>query len=442
MSMFAFDAELTDLVLELARRRLSAEPGRLSNAADPERLAALLDGVLTPGGREASDVLELFEEHLAPAVIPADSPRFLAFIPAAPTQASRLFDVVVSVACIEGTSWLLGAGAIAAENQTLRLLADLAGLPADAGGAFVSGGSAANLSALAVARDTATHRGPPRVAVSDQAHASVAKALHLLGLEALVVPTADHRLTETDLRAALASGSDDVIAIVATAGTTNAGLVDDLAGAARVARELGAWLHVDAAYGGAALFVDAARPRFAGIEQADSLVIDPHKWLLAPFDAAALLYREPHLARAVHTQDASYLDPLRAADAEWNPSDYAYQLTRRARGLPLWFSLAVHGTDAYRDAIAHSLTLAADTARLIAATPALELVREPELSTVLFRRTGWSPGHYERWWRRLLADEIAFVAPSTWDGETIARLTFVNPLTTLEIVEEILATMH
>jgi aromatic-L-amino-acid/L-tryptophan decarboxylase len=442
MSMVAFDAEMTDLVLELARRRLSAEPGRLSNAADPERLAALLDGLLTPGGREARDVLELFEEHLAPAVIPADSPRFLAFIPAAPTQASRLFDVVVSVACIEGTSWLLGAGAIAAENQALRLVADLAGLPPDAGGVFVSGGSAANLSALLVARDTATHRGPARVAVSDQAHASVAKALHLLGLEALVVPTADHRLTEADLRAALARGSDDVIAIVATAGTTNAGIVDDLAGAARVARELGAWLHVDAAYGGAALFVEAARPRFAGIEHADSLVVDPHKWLMAPFDAAALLYREPHLAKAVHTQDASYLDPLRAPDAAWNPSDYAYQLTRRARGLPLWFSLAVHGTDAYRDAIAHSLALAADTARLIAATPGLELVREPELSTVMFRRTGWSPADYERWWRRLLANEIAFVAPSTWDGETIARLTFVNPLTTPEIVEEILATMH
>jgi aromatic-L-amino-acid decarboxylase len=429
-------------VLDYVRRRLAAVPRTLGERADPARLNALLEGAITPGGREAVDVLALFEEHLAPASIPSDNPRFLAFIPPAPTQASLLFDMVVTAASIEGTSWLLGAGAIAAENQALRLLADLAGMPGEAGGVFVQGGSAANLSALLVARDTAAHPGPGRrVAVSDQAHASVAKALHLLGLEALVVPAPDGRLTEAALRGAIGDG-DDVIAVVATAGTTNAGIVDDLAGAARMARELGAWLHVDAAYGGAALFVDAVRERFAGIDAADSLVVDPHKWLMAPFDAAALLYRDPRLAKAAHTQDASYLDPLHGADAAWNPSDYAYQLTRRARGLPLWFSLAVNGTDAYRAAIARSLDLAAETARLIESTAGLELVREPELSTVMFRRAGWAGDDYERWWRRLLADDVAFVAPSTWQGAPIARLTFVNPGTTLDVVRDVLAAMR
>jgi aromatic-L-amino-acid decarboxylase len=439
MSMFAFDETMTELVLDYARRRLAAEPQTLGKRADPVGLNALLEGAITPGGRDPGELLELFEAHLAAAVIPVDTPRFLAFIPAAPTQASRLFDMVISAACIEGTSWLLGGGAVAAENQVLRLLADLAGLPAEAGGVFVSGGSAANLSALLVARDTAVPRDAPRVAVSDQAHSSVAKALHVLGLEALVVPTSG-RLTEAELRAAV---DETVIAIVATAGTTNAGIVDDLAGAARVAGELGAWLHVDAAYGGAALLVDSVRERFAGIEHADSLVVDPHKWLMAPFDAAALLYREPHLARAVHTQDASYLDPLRAAEteAEWNPSDYAYQLTRRARGLPLWFSLAVNGTDAYRDAIARALALARDCARRITETPGLELVREPDLSTVLFRRSGWAAVDYERWWRRLLADDVAFVAPSTWEGAPVARLTFVHPETSMEIVQPVLDAM-
>jgi glutamate/tyrosine decarboxylase-like PLP-dependent enzyme len=436
-SMFAYDAEMTDLVLDFARRRLR-EPAALDRPGDPARLGAALDGLVTAGGRAARDVLALYADHLAPAIISADSPRYLAFIPAAPTKASLLFDVVVSVSALEGTSWQSDAGAIAAENQTLRLLADLAGLPPAAGGTFVSGGSAGNLSALLVARDTAAHpQGlPARVAVSDQAHASVAKALHILGLEALVVPTEDHRLTEASLRAAL---TDDVIAIVATAGTTNAGIVDDLAGAARVARELGAWLHVDGAYGGAGLFDDAIRHRFAGIEHADSLIIDPHKWLMAPFDAAALLYRAPHLAKAVHTHDAAYLDPLRTPDAVWNASEYAYHLTRRARGLPLWFSLAVNGTDAYRDAIHASIALAERTARLIDATPRLELLREPELSTVIFRRTGWGPGHYADWSHRLLAEQIAYVAPTKWEGETIARLTFVNPLTTLDVVEAVLA---
>ena len=133
------------------------------------------------------------------------------------------------------------------------------------------------------------------------------------------------------------------------------------------------WLHVDGAYGGAALLAPSARHRFRGIEHADSLVVDPHKWLYAPFDCAALIYREPQLARAFHTQEASYLEVIHERPTEWNPSDYAFHLTRRARGLPLWFSLAVHGSDAYRDAIEQVLTTARAAAARIAATPDLEL---------------------------------------------------------------------
>src|SRR5262249_24181792 len=150
------------------------------------------------------------------------------------------------------------------------------------------------------------------------------------------------------------------------------------------------WFHVDAAYGGAALLAPTARPLFAGIDRADSLVIDPHKWLYAPFDCAALLYRDPALARSVHTQDASYLDVIHEAPGEWDPTAYGYHLTRRARGLPLWFSLAVHGGDAYRDAIERVLATARETAARIAAAPHLELVREPDLSIVLFKRRGWN----------------------------------------------------
>ena len=268
---------------------------------------------------------------------------------------------------LQGTSWLEAAGAVSAENQTLRLLADLAGLPSSAGGCFVSGGSAGNLSALVVARETGRRRlggrGPARLraAVSDQAHASIGKALQIIGMDALVVESDDHRLTGPAVAAALAADPDpaSVVALVATAGTTNAGIIDDLAGLGEVAETHQLWFHVDGAYGGAALFAPSVRDRFAGIERADSFVVDPHKWLFAPFDCAALIYRHPQLARAVHTQDASYLDVLHTdAPDEWNPSDYAYHLTRRARGLALWFSLAVNGTDLYRDAVEAALDLA------------------------------------------------------------------------------------
>jgi aromatic-L-amino-acid decarboxylase len=448
--MFVPDDQLASLIFEYCQERLALDPVDLDLPGDKAELDKALDGVLGPRPQDPASILKLFAEQLAPAVISCDSPRFLAFIPAAPTKASLLFDMVVSCSSLQGTSWLEAAGAVAAENQALRLLADMAGLPSSAGGCFVSGGSAGNLSALVVARETGAHRlgtGSParlRVAVSDQAHSSIVNALRVIGMDALVVNTDDHRFTGAALEEALATDADpaSVVAVVATAGTTNAGIIDDLASVSVVAESRRLWLHVDAAYGGAALFAPSARDRFAGIERADSFVVDPHKWLFAPFDCAALIYRHPQLARAVHTQDASYLDVLHTeAPDEWNPSDYAYHLTRRARGLPLWFSLAVNGTDAYRDAVEAALELARLTAALIEDTPHLELLLPPELSVVLYRRTGWAAEDYYAWSAKLLADQIGFVTPTKWEGDTVARLAFLHPDTTLDIVEEILATM-
>jgi aromatic-L-amino-acid/L-tryptophan decarboxylase len=268
----------------------------------------------------------------------------------------------------------------------------------------------------------------------------------VIGAGVLVVESPGHRLTGAGLEAALQADPDpsDVAAVVATAGTTNAGIVDDLAGVAEVCRRRGLWFHVDAAYGGAALLSksESVRALFRGSEHADSFVVDPHKWLFAPFDCAGLLYREPALAKSVHAQHASYLDPIHTgAGDEWNPSDYAYHLTRRARGLALWYSLVVNGTDAYSQAVDAALDMAQVTARLVAEQPRLELVRDPGLSIVLFRRKGWQAADYRNWSGRLLDDQIAFVTPTKWEGETVARLIFLHPGTTEEIVREVLASM-
>ena len=242
-------------------------------------------------------------------------------------------------------------------------------------------------------------------------------------------------------------------AVVCTSGTTNAGIIDDLAGVGALARERDWWFHVDGAYGGAGLFAPSLRERYAGIELADWFIVDPHKWLFTPYDCCALLYREPDLARATHAQDASYLDVIHtgataqhsalmtAVDpttSEWNPTDYAYHLTRRARGLPLWFSMAVNGIDAYREAIEVVVRLARQTADLVEATPHLELVREPDLGIVLFRRLGWQPQDYEAWAQALHRDEVAFVPPTRWDGETVGRLAFLHPDTSIDLVREVL----
>jgi aromatic-L-amino-acid decarboxylase len=448
--MFEYDEEMTDMVLDFCRERLSLNPVPLDFGGTIPALPTELNGLMRSEGNDAGRVLRLFVDKLATAVVSCDSPRFLSFIPAAPTKAALLFDMFVSCSSLHGTSWLEAAGVVVAENQALRVIADLAGLPPGAGGCFVAGGSAGNLSALVVARDTAGHRrggaapARPMVAVSDDAHSSVGKALHVIGVEALIVPTRDHQLTGVALRAALEGHprADDVVAVVATGGTTNAGIIDDLAGVADVAAERRLWFHVDGAYGGAALFAPSVRQRFDGIEQVDSLIVDPHKWLFAPFDCAALLYRQPNLAKAVHTQDASYLEVLHTDNPEeWNPSDYAYHLTRRARGLPLWFSMAVNGLKAYEDAVEAGLSIARRTAEIIEELPQVELLRKPDLSVVLFRRPGWDKAHYDSWSAQLLADQTGFVTPTVWEGETVARFAFLHPNTTEAMVREILATM-
>jgi aromatic-L-amino-acid/L-tryptophan decarboxylase len=453
--VFGYD-EFTDrmarAVLEYTHERLRLDPVPLDHSFPLEELEAKAGNLIGASGNDPLAVLRVFEDVLAPAVISIDSPRFLSFIPAAPTKASLLFDMVVSASSLSGISWLEAAGAVFAENQALRFLADLAGLPASAGGVFVSGGSAANLSALVVARDSARRSnsgsgsgdgGRLRFAVGDQSHSSIANAARILDVGLLVVPSGDDaRLTGDGLRRALDDDADpsSVCAVVATAGTTNAGIVDDLASVSAVASELGAWFHVDGAYGAAALLAPSVRDVFAGIERADSIIVDPHKWLFAPFDCAALLYREPWKAKAVHTQDASYLDVIHEDDHEWNPTDYAYHLTRRARGLPLWFSLAVHGSDAYRDAIETVLTTTRAAADRIRSASHLELVRDPDLSILLFRRVGWGAAEYDGWSRRLLEDQIAFVTPTRWQGEPVARLALLHPGTTMEIIDEVLAT--
>ncbi|HEX4175800.1 MAG TPA: pyridoxal-dependent decarboxylase [Acidimicrobiales bacterium] len=449
--MFHYDKAMTDLIVAACRERLSLDPVALDFGGLVESLDQALAGLMRPEGNDAADVLKLFVEKLSTAVVSCDSPRFLSFIPAAPTKASLLFDMFISCASLHGTSWLEAAGVVVAENQALGVLAQRAGFPEGAGGCFVAGGSAGNLSALMVARDTAAFRrgaaAPerPLVAVSEDAHSSVGKALHVLGVGALTVPTLDHRLTGDALAATLRDDlrRDDVIGVVATAGTTNAGIVDDLDGVATVAAEHSLWFHIDGAYGGAAaLFAPSTRTAFAGFDRADSFIVDPHKWLFAPFDCAALVYRQPNLAKAVHTQDAQYLEVLHTENPEeWNPSDYAFHLTRRARGLPLWFSMAVNGLDAYCDAVEAGLAIAQLAARRIAAAPHLELVRDPGLSIVLFRRLGWAKLDYDAWSARLLHDQIGFVTPTSWEAETVARFAFLHPNTTVEMIDEILASM-
>ncbi len=448
---------LTHVVLQYAVDRVQMHPPPLDRPRAPAELRSMAGRTITEQGIGGVEALRIFAEVLAPACISIDHPKFLSFVPAAPTEASVLFDLVVGASSIYAGSWLEGGGAIFAENEALRWLADLAGMPDQAGGAFVSGGTAGNLSALIAARwiwryeaDGRFDRTRGLVLTSDGAHSSVASAARAMDADVMMVPVdADGRMQRQDLLDTIAGLAHDdrerLFAVVATGGTTNAGVVDDLAAAADICDDNGLWLHVDGAYGGAALAAPSARHRFVGIERADSFIVDPHKWLFAPFDCCALVYRDPRIAHAAHTQRAEYLEVLHddmAGEPVWNSSDYAHHLSRRARGLPLWFSLATHGTDEYRDSVETTLRVAHEGADLIRASDHCELVLEPELSVVVFRRLGWMADQYAAWSDAQLDAGESFVVPTSWRGETVLRYCVVNPLTTVADIAEIIDSLR
>lgn len=443
---------LAHSVLGYAVERLRLAKDTRWGARPADELAAELEGVVSPDGVGGHEALRLFRDVLMHACRPMDDPQNLAYVPTAPTIAANLFDLVVSASSIFGGMWECGAGAIAAENQALRWLSDLAGFPAGAGGCFVSGGSAANLSALVAARHRARSSRtdqPPRwcIAATSDTHASVMAAARVMDVDVLAIDRdARGRLTGAALRAAIDTyttddhaGIEGLFAVVATAGTTNSGAVDDLAGIADVCEELGLWMHVDAAYGGAALCAPSAAEDLRGFDRADSFGIDPHKWLFAPYDCAALVYRDPGIASAAHAQHGAYLDAVDRQ--EWNPSDYAFHLSRRARGLPLWFSLATYGTDAYTTAVEQALDVARGFAREVAARDGFELLLDPQLSVVLFRCDGWSSEDYAAWTAARSRDGVALVVPTTWQGATCYRVCIVNPRTTLEHLVAVLDDM-
>jgi glutamate/tyrosine decarboxylase-like PLP-dependent enzyme len=436
--------ELAKEVLEYSLARLKDDPP-LDGPRTAEDLFSEVGNTITKKGLGGHKALEVFTNVLAKACISTDHPRNLAFIPSAPTEYANLFDLVVGASALYGGSWQEGAGAVFAENQAIQWLIDLAGMPATAGGVFVQGGTIGNLSALVVARAQArkSHPNPTRwvIACSQEAHSSIASAAQVMDVDVLKVEVDDDgKLSGAAIASAVdhlhSTTENRVFAVVATSGTTNLGIIDDLKGIAKAARERDIWFHVDGAYGLAALCAPSVRAKFDGIEEADSFIVDPHKWLFAPYDACALVYRQPELAKQVHSQQASYLDTLK--DGQWSPSDYAIHLTRRTRGLPFWFSLAAHGTDAYSEAMEKSIEVAQEAARLVEMHPNLNLLRQPDLSIVAFTRNGWNAIDYQKWSDQLLEDQIGFIPPSSHQGQPILRFAIVNPWTKISDIQMIL----
>ena len=438
-----------DWLVDRETRRRS-EP--VLKQATMAELAERLGGPAPDGGTPFDAVLTELDEAVLPFRSRIDHPRYLAYVPGSSTWPGALADLVASTYNIDVGNWMESAGPSQLELTVLSWFASWIGYPGSASGVLVSGGSAANLTALACARESLVGhmREDLVVYVSDQGHSSLARAARVLGFgpqQVRVLPSEDGRLRTRALAGAVRNDVEaglQPLAVLAAGGTTNTGAVDPLPELSEVCREHGLWLHVDAAYGGFAAITERGRAAFEGLELADSVTLDPHKWLYQPFECGAVLVREGHLLREAFEIHPDYLQDSRT-DREVNLADQGLQLTRMSRALKVWVSLRYFGLGAFVVAVDTCLDLAERAQRHVEETVGLELMAPATLGIVCFRRhpEGMDDeAGLERLNQRLVADiaasGYALVSSTRLQGRYAVRVCILNHETTWDDVRGVL----
>jgi len=391
------------------------------------------------------NVLAAVQSEVLADIIPADDPRFYAYIPSPSNFMGALADALASGFNIFAGNAEFSHGPNQVERACIRWLCDLAGLPETAGGSFVSGGSAANLTALYLARRRLIGESAANglVYCSGETHASIARAARVVGLpaEQLVTLPVDAAFRLPVAALARRIGEDRAagyrpFAVVATAGTTSTGAVDDLAGLADLAEREGLWLHVDAAYGAAALLSPAARGKLAGIERADSITVDQHKWFFQPFECASILVREMAWLREAFEMVPAYLKDSAQPREGVNFRDHGLQNTRALKALKLWMSLQTFGEDAFRAAVEHGIGLAETAERLLGEADSRWHILSPaQLAMLGFRFVpegpGWDAAAIDRLNaainREILASGTTFLSTTELFQRKALRLCTINP---------------
>jgi len=432
-----------DLLVERLERERGGPPLR---RATPTEMRGRLHGPPPEQPEPFGEILQRLERDVLPFASRDGHPRFFGFVPFAGTWPGALGDLIASGSNLYAGSWMESAGASQVELEVLGWFKDWIGYPPDAAGSLVSGGSAGNITALACAREALA--GPMRddlvLYVSDQAHSSIARAARMLGFrpeQVRVLPSDERfRLAPETLRAAitadLARGLTPFSA-VAQGGATNTGSVDPLDRLAEVCREHGAWLHVDAAYGGFAALADPGL--LPGLAHADSVTLDPHKWLYQPFECGCVLVRDGQALRNAFEILPDYLRDAEADAQEVNFCDLGLQLTRSARALKIWVSLRYFGLEAFRQAIRRSLEVAAAAARRVEESRTLELMAPPSLGVVCFRRGDLDEASNAGLVSALERSGTGLISTTRLHGRFALRMCVLNHQSTPEDVEDVLA---
>lgn len=423
----------------------------LGRSPDREELESHLREPVPEKGEDPQAVLDQVEEDVLPNTMRVDHPRFFGFVPGPNNFVGAIADALAAGFNVFSGTWISGAAAAQVELVVINWLREMCGLPESAGGLFTSGGSMANVTALAAARHAQLDGAEDRAVAycSDQTHTSVDRALRLLGFDTHQLRRLrsddQYRLDPDAVAEAVTADRADgrrPFLIVANAGTTNTGAVDPLPALVDLAHQEDLWLHVDGAYGAATVICKRGRTRLQGLAHADSLSLDPHKWLFQPFEIGGVLVRdERHLRRAFRLE-AEYLEDAVGEEDEVNFSAYGIQLTRSFRALKLWMTLKVFGREHVAAAVDRGFEHAEQAERLLRERAEWSIVTPAQMGIVTFRcePEGWDDDRVDRLNRGLapaLGEEgTAFVTKTTLNGRPVLRLCPINPRTTVDDLQD------
>lgn len=443
-NMRALGYRVIDMLVAHMQTLPEKNVGRKVSRAD---LEAALREPMPQHGMEPSAALAQLQEHVLDNLMHQYHPRFLAFIPSPSNFVSVIGDLLASGFNIFAGTWLEGSGPAQLELVVLDWLRAAFVMPATASGVFVSGGSMANLTSLAVARHVKLNERCERAVVycSAQTHMSVERALRVLGFRAeqlCKLPVdSNFRLDLAALQQQIThdrAAGREPFCVIANAGATNTGAIDPLSELARFCAAENLWLHADAAYGGAAILTARGKELLAGIEHVDSLALDPHKWLFQPFEIGCVLVREARWLEDAFHLLPEYLTDAQTQSGEVNFCDRGIQLTRGFRALKLWLSLKIFGSTAFAQAIEQGMRLAEFAEAILRARANWEVITPAQLAVLTFR---YAPPHVPReqldaWQRRLVEDltanGFALISTTRLRGQTVLRMCTINPLATEE----------
>lgn len=378
-------------------------------------------------------------------------PRNFAYVPGSATWIGALADLIASTLNLEASVWRESPGPVHLELTVLEWFRQWVGFPEGSSGLLLGGGSAANLTALAAARQAVVGTGHPEAVIycSSEVHSSITRAARVLGfgddqIRAVEVDRLGAMVAgdlEARVDADLAAGGRPAI-VVASAGTTSTGAVDPIADIAGIAHRHGMWLHIDAAYGGFAVLTERGKDRLGPLGLADSITLDPHKWLFQPYEVGALLVRRPELLEDAFRMRPAYLQDTTDRHQEVNLADRGLQQTRAFRALKVWMSIMGYGLDSFRTAIDTCLDLALHVERRVAASDRFELLTPAQLSIVCFRRSAPTEVEAEAFnaalVEGLLASGEGFLSSTRVGGRYALRICLVNHATTRQDVDRVL----